>query len=56
MQADINTLVTRERGSNKKNILMRKNVLELAFEDISTFDAERSIAGSLLWGLDGGKN
>ena len=31
-----------------KNILRRQNPLELVFEDISTFDAENPIVGSLL--------
>ena len=35
-----------------KNILRRQNPLELVFEDISTFDAENPIIGSLLRELD----
>ena len=35
-----------------KNILRRQNPLELVFEDISTFDAENPIAGSLLREID----
>ena len=38
-----------------KNILWRQNPLELVFEDISTFDAENPIIGSLLRELDVGK-
>ena len=39
-----------------KNILRRQNPLELVFEDISTFDAENSIVGSLLRETDFNKN
>ena len=39
-----------------KNILRRQNPLELVFEDISTFDAETSIVGSLLREIDIKKN
>ena len=40
----------------KKNILRRQNPLELVFEDISTFDAEKPIiVGSLLRELSRGK-
>ena len=35
-----------------KNILRRQNPLELVFEDISTFDAENPIVGSLLREID----
>ena len=35
-----------------KNIVRRQNPLELVFEDISTFDAENPIIGSLLRELD----
>ena len=38
-----------------KNILRRQNPLELAFEDISTFNAENPIVGSLLRELDVGE-
>ena len=38
-----------------KNIIRRQNPLELVFEDISTFDAENPIVGSLLKELDVGK-
>ena len=58
LQADINHYVTRDRindasfrqklDSISKNILRRQNPLELVFEDISTFDAENPIVGSLL--------
>ena len=36
--------------------MRRQNPLELVFEDISTFDGENPIIGSLLKELDGGKN
>ena len=62
MQYDINHYVTRDRINNasfrqkldpiSKNILRRQNPLELVFEDISTFDAENPIIGSLLRELD----
>ena len=65
MQTDINHYVTRDRINNtsfrqkldpiSKNIIRRPNPLELVFEDISTFDAENSIVGSLLKELDIGK-
>ena len=55
MQTDINHYVTRDHISNAnfrqkldpitKNILRRKNPLELVFEDIPTFDAENPILG-----------
>ena len=58
MQTDINHYVTRDKINNasfrqkldsiSENILRRKNPLELVFEDISTFDAENPIVGSLL--------
>ena len=58
MQTDINHYVTRDRINDasfrqkldpiSKNILRRQNPLELVFEDISTFDAENPIVGSLL--------
>ena len=35
-----------------KNILRRQNPIELVFEDISTFDAENPIVGSLLREID----
>ena len=38
-----------------KNILRRQNPLELIFEDISIFDTENPIDGSLLRELDVGK-
>ena len=38
-----------------KNILRRQNPIELVFEDISTFDAENPVAGSLLKEIDVGK-
>ena len=62
MQKDINDYVTKDRindGSFRqkldaisKNILRRQNPLELVFEDISTFDAENPIVGSLLREID----
>ena len=58
IQIDINHYVTRDRINDtsfrqkldpiSKNILRRQNPLELVFEDISTFDAENPIVGSLL--------
>ena len=58
IQIDINHHVTRDRINDtsfrqkldpiSKNILRRQNPLELVFEDISTFDAENPIVGSLL--------
>ena len=58
MQTDINHYVTKDRINDasfrqkldpiSKNILRRQNPLELVFEDISTFDAENPIVGSLL--------
>ena len=35
-----------------KNIIRRKNPLELVFDDVSTFDAENPIVGSLLREID----
>ena len=65
MQNDINHYVTRDRintasfrrklYSVSKNILRQQNPLELLFENISTFDAENLIAGSLLRERDVGK-
>ena len=62
MQNDINHYVTRERINNAsfkqkldpigKNISRRQNPLELVFEDISTFNAENPMIGSLLRELD----
>ena len=66
IQTDINHYVTRDRINDasfrqkldpiSKNILRRQNPLELVFEDISTFDAENPIVGSLLRELDLKKN
>ena len=66
IQTDINHYVTRDRINNasfrlrldpiSKNILRRQNPLELVFEDISTFDAENPIVGSLLREIDIKKN
>ena len=65
MQTDINHYLTRYRINNasfkqkldpiSKNIIRRQNPLELVFEDISPFDAENTIDGSLLKELDIGK-
>ena len=65
MQSNINHYVTKDRINNasfqqkldriSKNILRRQNPLELVFEDISTFDAENPIVGSLLRERDVGK-
>ena len=62
MQTDINHYVTRDRINDvsfrqkldpiSNNILRRQNPLELVFEDISTFDAENPIVGSLLREID----
>ena len=66
IQTDINYYVTRDRINDasfrqkldpiSKNILRRQNPLELVFEDISTFDAENPIVGSLLREIDLKKN
>ena len=65
MQNDINHYVTHERLNNasfrqkldpiSKNIFGRQNPLELVFQDISKFDAQNQIVGSLLKELDVGK-
>ena len=65
MQNDINHYVTRDRLNNasfrqmldpiSKNIFRHQNSLELVFEDISTFDAQNPVVGSLLRELDIGK-
>ena len=65
MRTDINNYVARDRINNtgfrqklnpiKKNILRRKNLLELVFKDISAFDAANPIVGSLLRQLDSSK-
>ena len=62
MQTDINHYVTKSRINDasfrqkvdpiSKNILRRQNLLELVFEDISTFDAENPIVGNLLREID----
>ena len=62
IQTDINHYVTRDRINDasfrqrldliSKNVLRRQNPLELVFEDISTFDAENPIVGSLLREID----
>ena len=43
-----NTSIRQKLDLISKNILRRQNPLELVFEDISTFDAENPIIGSLL--------
>ena len=58
MQTDINNYITKDRINNaslrrkldpiKNNILRKQNPLELVFQDISTFDVENPIFGSLL--------
>ena len=58
MQTDINNYITKDRINNasfrrkldpiKKKILRKQNPLELVFQDISTFDVENPIFGSLL--------
>ena len=62
IQTDINHYVTWDRINDasfrqkldpiSKNILRRQNPLELVFKDISTFDAENRIVGSLLREID----
>ena len=62
MQTDINHYVTKNRINDasfrqkvdpiSKNILRRQNLLELVFEDISTFDADNPIVGNLLREID----
>ena len=62
IQTDINRYVTRVRINDasfrqkldptSKNIIRRQNLLELLFEDVSTFDAESPIVGSLLREID----
>ena len=65
MQTDINHYVTKDRSDKasfrqklhpiSKNFLRRQNPLELVFEDLTTFDAEYPIVGSLLKEIDVGK-
>ena len=65
MQGDINMYVTRGRLNNailrqklnptSKNIFRRQKPLELVFKDISNFDAQNPIIGSLLKEIDFGK-
>ena len=62
IQTDINHYVTRDRINDasfrqkldpiSKNIIRRQNPLELVFEDISTFDSENPVVGSLLREID----
>ena len=64
-QNDINLYVTRNRLNNAsfrqkldpkaKNIFRKQKPLELVFKDISSFDAQNPIIGSLLRELDIGK-
>ena len=66
IQTDINHYVTRDRTNDasfrqkldpiSKNILRRQNPLGLVFKDISTFDAENLIVGTLLREIDLKKN
>ena len=66
MQTDINHYVTKDRINDasfrqkldpiSKNIIRRQNPLELVFKDISTFDSENLIVGSLLREIDIRKN
>ena len=58
MQDDINLYVMRDKINNasfrqkldpiSRNIFRRQNPLKLVFQDISTFDAQNPVAGSLL--------
>ena len=43
-----NTTFRQKLDPIRKNILRRQNLLELVFEDVSTFDAENPILGTLL--------
>ena len=62
MQTDINHYGTKDRINDasfrqklepiSKNIIRRQNPLELVFKDISTFDSENPIVGSLLREID----
>ena len=62
IQTDINHYVTRDRTNDasfrqkldpiSKNILRKQNLLELVLEDISTFNAENLIVGTLLREID----
>lgn len=65
MQEDLNLHVTRDRLNNasfrqkldqyQKLVFRRQNPIELAFEDISNFDVQNPVTGSLLCELDVGK-
>ena len=65
MQDEINMYATRDRLNNAsfrqkldpvaKNIFRRQNALELVFKDISSFDGQNPIIGSLLREIDVGK-
>ena len=52
IQNDINHYVLRDRINDASFRQKRQNSLELVFEDISTFDAENPIIGSLLRELE----
>ena len=65
MQEDLNLHVTRDRLNNasfrqkldqyQKLVFRCQNPIELAFEDISNFDVQNPVTGSLLCELDVGK-
>ena len=65
MQEDLNLHVTRDRLNNasfrqkldqyQKLVFRRQNPIELVFEDISNFDVQNPVTGSLLCELDVGK-
>ena len=58
IQTDVNHYVTKDKINDasfrqklypiSKNIIRRQNPIEIVFEDVSTFDAENPIVGSLL--------
>ena len=50
-----NTTFRQKLDPISENNMRKQNPLELVFEDISTFDAENPIVGSLLKELDVGK-
>ena len=62
MQEDLNLHVTRDRLNNasfrqkldqyQKLVFRRQNPIELVFEDISNFDVQNPVTGSLLCELD----
>ena len=51
----IRSIITSNSNNSNKNIIRRQNPLELDFKDISTFDVENPIGGSLFKELDVGK-